>query len=126
VPTVGNESPEGTGSLSTHVGVVGERQELSVKLLAEPMFLERGDWPSYLYRFEDADGNQLVWFSSKKVPMVVGVVHRIRATVKRHGRYQDVPQTMLSRVKCLEFQQDFTKIDTRSFEERLMAAGPSV
>lgn len=83
-----------------HVGVVGKRQGFE-KLTVKSM---RGFDSEYgvrtLVRFENETGSILIWWASGDPDWLeVDDVLDITATVKEHGDYKGIPQTIVQRVK---------------------------
>lgn len=93
---------------SKHVGAIGDRLRDVEAILYGYHPTTGGMYgPSYLYRFQTTDGHVLTWFSTTGIE---GLGHaaaaartkvRITGTVKKHGEYQDVKQTTLSRCKVV-------------------------
>lgn len=90
--------PRGPGA---YVGERGKRAEFTVQMVADPQHIESAWGVSRLYRFEDADGNALVTFSSVDLGIEKNTWVRIRATVKQHTQYSNRAQTQLTRVTVL-------------------------
>lgn len=83
---------------SEHVGAVGERLELTLKVI-KSISLD-SDYGKYtVHTFEDKNGNQFVWSTSAKC-WEVGTEKRLRGTVKQHQVYHNIKQTVLTR--CAE------------------------
>lgn len=81
---------------SQHVGEVGQRLEMELRCLEYKEF--ESDWGmTYLHKFEDKDGNIITWWGSKGVADV-GQTIVARATVKRHGEYKGVKETIVTRL----------------------------
>ena len=85
-------------SISEHVGSIGDRIEINVKVIKN-IALENNYGHSTMHIFEDACGNQYVWITNSQ-SWSEGSEKTIRASVKEHKRYKGVRQTVLSR--CLE------------------------
>lgn len=80
---------------SQHVGTVGERVEMEVTI----NYVASRDTQfgvSYFHSLVDAAGNQLMYSGSKQLGGK-GETVRVKATVKRHGTYRDLPQTEIAR-----------------------------
>lgn len=87
-----------TNSLtSKHLGTVGKREVFT--LMIEKMVNLDGVYPSTLYVFKDAEGNQAIWFASKKSGFQVGDVVNVKASVKEHKERNGTAQTVLTRVQ---------------------------
>lgn len=97
--------------VSKHIGTEGEKMELDVEMTASiPFESEYGG--GTVYKFKDAEGNELVWMTSAGLKTGkndlgcdtyahVGDKLRIKFTVKGHDTYCDVPQTKIYRVKAV-------------------------
>ena len=95
--------------VSEYVGEVGKRLEAEVTLVdvfgfEVPSFTPWGGTDTKMvYKFEDAGGNILVWFTTgygldaQQYPQ--GSILKIRGTVKEHSEYKGSKQTVLQRVK---------------------------
>lgn len=84
---------------SNFVGEVGKRSEF-VAELKEIRSLSAEDGWYGLYKFEDAQGNVMVWFTAKmpeELRIAKGDSIKMKATVKRHDVYRDLKQTILTR-----------------------------
>lgn len=83
-------------SPSEHVGVVGERRDFVLKLVrtatSEGMY-----GTTWILAFQDAAGNDFVWFSSNRFTAEIGETFTITATVKAHGERNGRKQTVLTR-----------------------------
>ena len=99
---------------SNWVGEVGKRDTFT--LTCEDIREMDGAFgQSYLHKFADADGNELVWFATsgactnrvkgmtgwgEPVPMYeVGKTYTVKATVKKHGEFRERKSTTINRVK---------------------------
>jgi hypothetical protein len=56
---------------------------------------------STVHKFQDAQGNSLVWFSSRGTDYEVGHTYEVKATVKEHREYKGNKETAISRVVCM-------------------------
>jgi len=83
---------------SSHVGEVGKREVFDNVQLTGVQHLESQFGTSVLHRFLMDDTNQVVWFGSKELDVEVGDTFSIKATVKKHGEFNTVPQTTVNRV----------------------------
>jgi hypothetical protein len=54
---------------------------------------------AYIYNFEDAAGNVIIWKTSKNLNGHELVSYELTGTVKKHGEYKGVKQTILTRCK---------------------------
>lgn len=111
-----------------HIGTVGKRMEITAKLACRYEFSNfYGD--SFLYKFEDNDGNILTWKTATILSLTgnkddyprKGDTVTFKATVKEHGEYKGQDQTVLSRVKVLAIQHGPTKeeLDEARKQEQL-------
>jgi hypothetical protein len=89
--------------VSGHVGSVGERLKGIVARITMTRAIE-GYWgETILYVFEDEGGNKFKWFASSSSAIVikegldVGDDVILTGTVKKHGEYRGVKETILSR-----------------------------
>ncbi len=85
------------------VGEVKKRQVFK-KLTVTKMKYIPGDWgTTTLVILEDEPGNIIKWFASKELDdLELGDVVDIKATVKKHGDYQGVKETVIKRAKILK------------------------
>ncbi|KKN72369.1 hypothetical protein LCGC14_0411960 [marine sediment metagenome] len=88
---------------SRYVGEVGERITVRVHVIRRRV-LDGQYGPSYMFRMLDGDGNVFVWFSSVDV-LEEGEWYNLLGTVKKHERYDDVKQTILTRCKVLSDEE---------------------
>jgi len=74
------------------------------KLTVKSMKSFEGDWGlTTLVVFEDEPGNLIKWFATVNLDdLEPGDVVNIKATVKKHGDYNGVKETMVNRAKILE------------------------
>jgi hypothetical protein len=82
---------------SNYVGDVGQRLSFKVE---EARLLSSWDGmygKTWLYRFKDEDGNELIWYASKLCEARNGST--IKATVKDHKERDGVKQTIITRCK---------------------------
>jgi hypothetical protein len=109
-----------TANGTAHVGTVGKREEFCLTLLSV-VGIEGYYGVTYLHKFMDPEGNQVVWFASNPLvvsephdltdflenpkealmipqKMVVGASYRVKATVKEHGDYEGQAQTKVARL----------------------------
>jgi hypothetical protein len=86
----------------THVGTVGERAVFTATVKAIPSW-DGNYGTTYLVVMEDAAGNSMVWKTgSPGNAMEKGATVTFKATVTKHGHYNGVAQTTVSRVKPVE------------------------
>lgn len=99
-----------------HVGTVGKREVFT--LTFKGASFHDGFYGTLgIYRFEDADGNELVWKTTSCADVNnldhKGLTFQVKATVKSHGEYRETKQTVLTRVKIekqITFKLGVTKI----------------
>jgi hypothetical protein len=53
----------------------------------------------YINRFNDENGNNIMWFTNTASNLQTDVDYRITATIKSHKMYNDEPQTVITRPK---------------------------
>jgi hypothetical protein len=90
---------------SHHVGTVGERVTVTLKL-ERVIAIENEQWGThYLHMFVDAVGNDLKWFGSTRLKsdrlVEEGAEIAVRATIKKHEVYKGREQTILTRVQAI-------------------------
>ena len=93
---------DANNSRKVHVGTVGKREVFA--LTFKGASFHDGFYGTLgIYRFEDADGNDLVWKTTSCADVNnldhKGLTFRVKATVKEHGEYRETKQTVLTRVK---------------------------
>jgi len=88
---------------SNHFGKVGERMALELTLKSSftvgeyfAPFSKYGV-PNILERFEDKNGNVFVWYNKSGKRLEVGKTYKGKATIKAHGEYKGIKQTVISR-----------------------------
>lgn len=82
---------------SVHVGTVGKRSVFTLTMLGSSSW-ETAYGVTHLYRFADADGNNIIWKSSNRIEVLtVGGIFSVKGTVKSHGEFGGKLQTALSR-----------------------------
>ena len=87
---------------SKHVGKVGEKVEVLVKVL-RTMPLD-GAWGiTTLHIMEDREGNELVWFAST-TELEEGRWYRLRGRVKKHDEYRGRKRTVLTGCRAEELE----------------------
>lgn len=87
---------------SSHVGSVGDKLEVTVLCTKETSYVSDYGWVN-LYICQDSDGNVYkIKYTGSKWSMDQHSRYLISGTVKSHDVYQDVNQTVLTRVKLLE------------------------
>jgi hypothetical protein len=83
-----------------YLGEVGSRVDFNEVTVVYVTPID-GQWgTTYATGFEDAQGNSLVWFGSKRIGDA-GKVLNIKATIKKHDMYKERKQTVLTRVAVI-------------------------
>ena len=86
---------------NAHVGVVGERSDFAdLTLVRAPGFASDFGWVT-IYCFEDANGNAITWKTGKALELEIGDKVSLKATVKKHGKWNETNQTELTRAKVI-------------------------
>jgi hypothetical protein len=83
-----------------HVGTVGKREVFQTLTCRKVVSFESAYGTTHIHIFEDKEGNELVWKTGQCVANE-GETLTLKATVKEHGMYRDVPQTVISRAKVV-------------------------
>lgn len=85
-----------------YVGEVGDRIEMAVTLTRistfETNYTYCGEL-NFIYNFTDADGNVLIWKTTKCIDKEVNDKITLKGTVKAHDEYKGTKQTVLTRCK---------------------------
>jgi len=84
-----------------YVGTVGERLELTLKC-DNVRLIDTEYGQTAIHDFVDDDRHVYVWFASNGKKLPVGVTLQVKATVKKHHKYKEQPQTVLTRVTRVE------------------------
>jgi hypothetical protein len=90
--------------VNEYSGSVGGKLEVEATLvwakeLGRESFSRYDFGLSLLYKFEDADGRCLSWFSSRDLELAVGTKYHLAGTVKAHKVYNERCETQLTRCK---------------------------
>jgi hypothetical protein len=81
---------------SKHIGTIAKREVF--RLVLTGIHESEGMYGvTYICRFVEGDGNIVVWFASNPPDMTVGEAYNIKATVKSHGDFHGVAQTVIAR-----------------------------
>lgn len=89
---------------SKHFGTVGKRETWT--LAVSRINTSDGNYgTTYIVGFVSPEGNQAMWFSSRNPGVEVGQTYRVKGTVKSHGDYKGVAQTVLTRCAVTELEQ---------------------
>lgn len=91
-------------AISQHVGEVGQGLTIKATYVRTAHFTVRafsgfGTETMCIHTFKDAEGNVLIWKTSKGIGLNYGEPVEIRGTVKEHKVYKDEKQTVLTRCK---------------------------
>lgn len=89
--------------VSNHVGEIKKRLVFAVEVASIKWF-ESFYGSRALVKMLDKDGNVLVWWTNTEPDFAVGDQIAIKGTVKEHGEFNNIKQTVLSRVveqRCL-------------------------
>ena len=81
-----------------HIGVVGDRMEtqLTLKYISESY----GNYGiTTIYKFVDADSNDIIWFSSRNIGLEKDKTYNMAFSVKAHQEYKGAPSTIITRAK---------------------------
>jgi hypothetical protein len=85
-------------TISTHIGVIGNRQTFELTL--ERKFSFNGQYgTTYKLIFKDTLGNKVVWSTSNGYSLEEGKTYSLIGTVKAHSEYNSVSQTEITRCK---------------------------
>ena len=95
---------------SQHVGQVGDKIDLDVILEKRawfeiPSFRGYGTDTMHIYTFRDAEGNALVWKTSKGISTENGERVHLKGTIKEHSEYDEEKQTVLTRCKIEKVEE---------------------
>jgi len=84
---------------SEYLGDIGERITVNVRVVRR-MVLDSPYGVTYLFRMLDGENNVVVWFSSNDI-LEEDQWYTLIGTVKKHDRYDDIKQTVLTRCKIV-------------------------
>lgn len=94
---------EEPAAVSEHVGNVGDRITFAAKYTHCAYWeIHPVAWQTatqYLHTFTDENGNVFVWKTTNGLALEVGDAVTVTGTIKEHGEYNDVKQTVLQRCK---------------------------
>jgi len=101
---VGEETSDTTGKAipveSQHVGNVGERKVLKLKLLRHKI-LRSPTTIAYLYEFRDMGGNIVQWLTHKNKGIQEGNEYYLKCTVKKFYKRRGVNITAITRCRFM-------------------------
>ena len=83
---------------SNHIGEINKREVFDNVQLTGVQYLDSQFGTTVLHRFLADGTNQVVWFGSSELDAKVGDTFSIKATVKKHGEFNTIPQTTINRV----------------------------
>jgi hypothetical protein len=86
----------------SYLGKIGDKMTFNLKLKKDMTF-DGAYGTTYMYIFEDAATNEVVYFSSRDLGLTQGETYEIKATVKDHrpSKYNQTPQTIITRGKVI-------------------------
>lgn len=80
-----------------HIGNIGERIEVQVTLVSKWF---NDNYNSWLYKFEDKDGNLLIkWGTLKDVDFEKGCKYSFSCKIKKHTEWNGIKSTTITRLK---------------------------
>ncbi len=94
---------ETENTLNEHFGEIKKRYELELTV-GRKCFRDSQWGGKYIVNLADDDGHQFVWFGTNQLAEEIktGETIKVKATVKDHGEYKDIAQTVLTRVTAVE------------------------
>ena len=87
---------------SEYVGEVGDKVEMNLTYKTYYTFETHYSYYgglNFIYKFADADGNTIVWKTSKALELDEGQQYTVKGTIKEHNEYKGDKQTVLTRCK---------------------------
>jgi hypothetical protein len=97
------ESKKVKVATTTHVGTLGKREIFSSLTIVKLHNIEGGMFPKTLVKFNDSEGNVLIWWASGSPNWLeIGKTVSVKATVEKHSVFNEIPQTELKRVIPVE------------------------
>lgn len=84
---------------SEHIGNVKDKMEFGEVTVEFSKIMETQWGYSTLLKFRDAEDNILIWWASGNKQLDVGEKVNIKGTIKKHDEYNNVKQTIITRVK---------------------------
>jgi hypothetical protein len=87
------------GANSTHLGQMGDRIKFGHAVVTGTFTIERDMGTTYIYSFLTHDGNVVKWFASKSQGIMRGETVEIVGTVKKHGDFRSVKETVVTRAR---------------------------
>ncbi len=87
-------------AVSQHIGEVGKR--LTLDLTVERIISVDGQYgTTHIHMFRDTAGNVVKWFASREC-LSEGKTYSLKATIKNHGEYKGIAETIVTRAAVLE------------------------
>lgn len=86
---------------SNHIGEIKVRQEFTDLTLHKVIEIDGYYGTTYIHKFTDDAGNEIVWFASKG-DLEEEKIFSGKATVKKHDKFNGVKQTVITRAKFEE------------------------
>jgi outer membrane translocation and assembly module TamA len=86
-----------------HIGTAGQKVEMKLKVTHTSRY-ENAYGTGTRVSFEDENGNNLVWFSTNALDTQScedNKFYQWKFTIKGHGEFKDVKQTIITRAKLL-------------------------
>jgi hypothetical protein len=96
-------SEKKNAATKTYIGKIGDKVTLDLTLKKDMSF--NGNYgTTFMYIFNDATGNEIVYFSSRNLDLETNQTYKVAATVKNHqpSKYNQVPQTIITRGKIVK------------------------
>lgn len=87
---------------SKHLGAIGSRLEQDMTLLMVRSLPGGAFGPSFLYKFETAEGNLITWITGTNLQVDEGSKLRAKFTVKSHSVYEGIMETRVKRLSLLD------------------------
>lgn len=92
------KAQEKAEGLNEHYGTKGDREVFELTLAGRHGFHGYYGWTN-VYKFNDAEGRRMVWFTGKDLDLEVGEAAKLKGTIKKHDEYRGTKQTVLTRCK---------------------------
>ena len=83
---------------SNHVGVVGDKIELQLKVVDKKLWQNNYGGVDAIF-FEDESGNKLIWKATNSPRIDIDSTYNVKGTIKKHSDYKGLLQTELTRCK---------------------------
>ena len=89
---------------SQHVGTVGQRVEMTLKLILVKRISTQMD-ECNLYKFVTPEGNVVTWFTGVNLEIKDDETVKVKATIKSFRVYEDIKETAVNRLTVLENEE---------------------